>query len=427
MTFAVIFSRRAAWCGLVCAVLAFFAAGCGGSGTRAVILPAPSPSAAPTPAPTPSPSPGTTLISHRVTAVYTAAQIDAAVRQTGILGVAPAQNAVQLLYVTYSTTTPNGQKTVASGLVALPAAAPVSPAPLVVYHHGAVFGRTEVPSQPTNTEGLAVSALFAAQGYAVAAPDYVGLGVSTEPQTFGRAAALVPPSLDLVRAARSVAALQQIPLSAQLFLTGYSEGGYATLAVQKAMQDANSAEFSVTASAPLAGFYDLSGTTLRGFLDAPTPLTTAVVAEILIQNNAVGDFYASENEVFAPPYNDGRLSALFDGTHASNQVLAVFSPNSAAVFAPAYLSEIAQNPNHPVNVFLRANDVYDFTPVAPTRFFHGGADPIIPFANAVVAVSRMQARGAANVSLVNVGDTLNHDTAVVPSFLGAKAFFDGFR
>ena len=29
-----------------------------------------------------------------------------------------------------------------------------------------------------------------------------------------------------------------------------------------------------------------------------------------------------------------------------------------------------------------------------------------------------------NVRLVNVGETLDHDTAVLPSFLGARALFD---
>ena len=377
----IVFSRRA-MCVLPAALVIaapLLIAGCGGGGSqKAVALPLPSATASPvpTPAPTPTPSPSTgAVLSRRVLATYTRAQIDATVRRIGLSGVAPAQNDVQLLAVTYSTTNVRGQSTVASGLLAFPVA--VSAAPLVVYHHGTVFAKNEAPSNPANAEGLAAAALFASQGYAVAAPDYLGLGESTEPQTFGYAAGLVPTSLDIVRAAHRVAQTQDTVLSSQLFLTGYSEGGYATLAVQKAMQETSTGEFTVTASAPMAGPYDLSGTTLRNFLNAPTPLTVAFVAGIVSQDNFIGGFYARESEVFAAPYNDGRVSQLFGGSFSNPQVLAALPDAPAALFTPAFLADVTQNPASPVNVFLRANDVYDFTPVAPTRFFHGGGDTTV--------------------------------------------------
>ena len=39
----------------------------------------------------------------------------------------------------------------------------------------------------------------------------------------------------------------------ELFLLGYSEGGYATMALHRELQQFHSDEFTVTASAPMAG------------------------------------------------------------------------------------------------------------------------------------------------------------------------------
>ena len=51
-----------------------------------------------------------------------------------------------------------------------------------------------------------------------------------------------------------------IQFNNQLSLVGYSEGGYATLAAQKMMEQDYPYEFDITISFPMAGPYDLSGT-----------------------------------------------------------------------------------------------------------------------------------------------------------------------
>ena len=48
--------------------------------------------------------------------------------------------------------------------------------------------------------------------------------------------------------------------NSQLFLAGYSEGGYATMATVKEIEENLYDEFDITMSFPMAGAYDLSGT-----------------------------------------------------------------------------------------------------------------------------------------------------------------------
>src|SRR6185369_398821 len=83
--------------------------------------------------------------------------------------------------------------------------------------------------------------------------------------------------VDLLRAVKSYCAANSIPLSGKLFLAGYSEGGYATMAATREIQERFAAELPITASAPMAGPYDLSGT-LVDILDSATYPSPGLIA-----------------------------------------------------------------------------------------------------------------------------------------------------
>ena len=91
------------------------------------------------------------------------------------------------------------------------------------------------------------------------------------------AATLASATVNMNRAARKFLADPGISrtTNGQFFLTGYSEGGYATLATQRLMQQSLPAEFPVTASEPGAGPYDMTGTTLT-ILSSPTPVAAGL-------------------------------------------------------------------------------------------------------------------------------------------------------
>ena len=63
----------------------------------------------------------------------------------------------------------------------------------------------------------------------------------------------------MLRAVKEFCDNRGIIYNNQLFLSGYSQGGHATMALHKALQEHHSSEFQVTASAPGAGPYDISG------------------------------------------------------------------------------------------------------------------------------------------------------------------------
>jgi pimeloyl-ACP methyl ester carboxylesterase len=277
-----------------------------------------------------------------------------------------------------------------------------------------------------------VAVLFAASsGCAVAAPDYLGLGrspVAVHPYLHAPTEATA--AVDLLRAARTVARELDVLLSGELFLAGYSQGGHATMALHRALERDHADEFPVTASAPMAGPYDLSGEGLRGsFAEDALPGASAYYSAFLLvaYQSVYGNIYASPSDAFRAPY-DAQASALFDGSTGAGSARALLPSTPSELVTPAFRDAILSDLDHPfVRALREAGDVHDWAPRAPVRLFHGGADRDVPIAHAVSAQDRMRSLGASSVELVNVGAGLDHQGAFLPSLLAACAWFNSLR
>src|ERR1700730_2198258 len=136
------------------------------------------------------------------------------------------------------------------------------PRPIVLYAHvtdtNQALNIADI-TDPTNTEGVLIAAMFAAQRYIVVAPNYAGYDISTLGyHPFLNAAQQSGEMMDILTAART--ALPKTFAAAatdngKLFVTGYSEGGYVAMATQRALQAAGA---KVTAAAPMSGTYALN-------------------------------------------------------------------------------------------------------------------------------------------------------------------------
>lgn len=148
-----------------------------------------------------------------------------------------AENAVTLYKVVYDTVIPeDGNRPVkASGLIAVPVDA--RHPPVLFYQHGTVFSRDEVPSDiEKSAETRLVVAAFAARGYIVIAADYLGKGVSEEPEAWLVKESSAQVCVDMLTAARSVLAdLNQKPV--ELFLCGWSQGTLNTAAFLERLEN----------------------------------------------------------------------------------------------------------------------------------------------------------------------------------------------
>jgi hypothetical protein len=256
-------------------------------------------------------------------------------------------------------------------------------------------------------------------------PDYLGLGASPGLHPYVHARSLATATVDILRAARRFAGSEGIPLNGQVFLLGYSEGGYATAAAHRLIEAEHAGEFTLTASAPMAGSYDMSGVMADLMLAREPYGSPHYLPYTLLAYDAVYDIYDAPSDAFVPPY-DARLPGLFDGTRGAGAIDNELPDVPIEIVSPAYLQAYADDPGHPLRQALRDNDVYDWTPRAPMRLYHCRDDELVPFENAVVARDRFHERGATHVDLVEL-DAGGHAECVGPALLLGKAWFDSLR
>ena len=141
-----------------------------------------------------------------------------------------AKYPVNLYRVRYNSVIPEfgNQPTVASGLVVIPRNG-LDSMPVVMYQHGTVFSKTEVPSFPDNSEETKIMiARFASQGYIVIGADYFGRGISDLPDSYLVNSSTQQACVDMLFAARSIFAAMKLK-PGKFFISGWSQGGWATM------------------------------------------------------------------------------------------------------------------------------------------------------------------------------------------------------
>lgn len=329
-----------------------------------------------------------------------------------------ADRDVLFLRLVYETVDAQGLRTVASGALALPLGVE-GPFPVVSYQHGTSLEREDVPSR-LNTEGF-LGVAFATSGYLAVLPDYLGLGDSPGFPPFHHADSEATSVVDMLRAARSWCASNGVALKDRLFLTGYSQGGHATLAALREMESRHPDEFHITACAAGAGAYDLSGTTASDVLSGRALPNPYYFVYLLA---AYRDVYGMP-EFLGPPY-DRTVPPLLDGTRGGDALNAILPADPTLILAPGVRDEIASNPNHPFRVALRQNDLLDWTPKAPLRLYQCHSDRDVLSANATVAQASFASRGV-TVELIDPSPTSDHLGCVEPTLLQIKAWFDVLR
>lgn len=334
------------------------------------------------------------------------------------------QHGVEAWKVVYATPDPHQRPTRASALVVWPTGA-TTPRPLASYQHGTVLRRDDVPSR-LNEEGN-VGLILAGTGYLAVLPDYLGLGDSPGFHPYHHARSEATAVVDALRAARALIAEHGLTWNRQLFLIGYSQGGHATAAAQREIQRHHADEFVVTASAPGAGAYDMSGVTAGSFLsDDPQP-SPYYFPYLLAAYVEVYDIAPSLADLLREPY-DRLVPPLLDGGHDGGALDAILPDRPVDILRPEVLDAFLRDPAHPLRAALRENDLHTgWVPEAPTRLYHCRGDRDVPFANSQVALDTFTAAGARSVTLIDPLPAADHGGCAFLALLGGKLWFDTLR
>ncbi|WP_240737327.1 alpha/beta hydrolase family protein [Hymenobacter metallicola] len=356
------------------------------------------------------------LVSSTLIGEYSTSQLAGRVSEIPIAG-ALVRYPIRVYKLTYTTHNNTGQNITASGALLVPVTN--QPLPLLSYQHGTIRPDDEdrAPSYYSqSSEVYSAVSVLASTGYIVSAPDYVGYGASKAlPHPYEHAASLASASLDMLRAAREFAAKEKLALNQKNFLLGYSEGGYATMALHKMIEEKAASEFTVTASAPGAGAYHKSA--FADYIlqsDQPLNFLSTYVWVLDTYNRMYGlnrpiSYYVNE------PWATQLQTNLYGEVPAQAKTL----------FTPTFRQGILDKTDQQMLNAFRDNDIYDWQPKAPVALFHGTADDYVPFFNSQNAYNAMKARGAANVQLRPIQGG-NHFSSAASYTLQAYAFISQY-
>ncbi|NNF22106.1 MAG: hypothetical protein HKN67_09200, partial [Saprospiraceae bacterium] len=345
---------------------------------------------------------------------------------------------VDLYKVRYYTPDINGDEHVASGLICIPQSQSRS-FPLACYQHGTVGSRDDVPSNLQG--GYLLAVIFASYGYVITTPDYLGLGDSPGIHPYVHAATEASAAIDLLYAARELDAQDDtFSMNDQLFITGYSQGGHASMAAHQEIQTNYSQDFTVTAAANMSGPYSLSEKMMDFTLGDNEYLTPSFIAaamlgfkevypeilqdyeiEDIFQAQYVGDVLAYGNEeITLWELNDRFIEGLIS-EHG------VVRPRDLLI--EEVVDAILNDPMSPFSVVLQDNDTYNWAPEAPTRLYYCEADDVVNFDNAILAEAEMNANGASDLLAVksDVFTPQDHSGCVLPASFSGILFFGAYQ
>ena len=315
--------------------------------------------------------------------------------------------------IPYTTTDEEGNSVEVSGLMVIPTGVPEAVKKLgfsvVSDDHGTIFANAEAPTViAANTSAPAGSSVILTSLFAFVTlqPDYIGFGDSSDHyHPFILKKSLANATVDFIKAAQDFAKNNAINLNGQLFLTGYSEGGYAAMAALQQIEQAG--ELHVTLSAPMAGPYAVDPMAM-GVLSQPTIPVPSFMANIAY---AYSNAYSEDvSNVVNEPYAS-KLEDLFDGSKTRTEIDPELTTGTTDLFNPVFINDFFTNPSNWFKLAAQENDVHNWVPQGAVRLLHCLGDDVIPYGISQLAEGTMQGMGATNVALIPIEVAITQDPA----------------
>ncbi len=337
-------------------------------------------------------------------------------RRAGLSESLPIEHGVVVYRVEYWTTGPDAEGVHASGLVAIPRSKDFRG--VVSYQHPTRTDRGSVPSTPSKT-ALFVAIAFAGHGYILVAPDYLGLGSSPGRHPYLHSASEASAVVDLLGAAVELVRQKDRTWPELLFLTGFSQGGHASLAAHRALEAAPVEGLRVTATAPIAGTYNLSGIQFPKALEGASENHPAYLGYLATGYAHVYD--EPITTVIRERYAQ-QFDTLYGGSMSMPDIVSALPSDPKELLRPEFLTAVSAGQETWFTRAMTENDVFSWTPHAPIRFYYGRGDQDSPMEDTRFTVEHMQSRGG-RVSLVDVGD-VDHNGVAFAAVPLVRAWFD---
>ena len=327
--------------------------------------------------------------------------------------------------ILYFTPNHNGDLVLCSGAIYLPKGT-ICPSPVLSWQHGTTSYDLWAPSNVLSDNNI-IGVVGASHGYIVTMSDFIGLGEGVGFHNYIHADSEASSTIDLILYGKEFAYDKGVMPSDQLFLFGYSQGGHATMATVREIEWNPQLGLEITASAPMAGPYSMSGV-MRELMESgmsyPNP---GYLPYVLFSYQNIYNLYDDITEVLKYPYNQ-YLFGMYSGDYGMYEINQTLPSNPVEIFQDTYYQNFLNDPNHPFNLALIDNDVYEFFPNSTMKLFHCNGDDNIPFENSEFVFNLWtEYSDTLGIELdvtLEDGGNFDHVTCAQFSIIGSKIWID---
>lgn len=329
---------------------------------------------------------------------------------------------VNVYSVTYHTEYPKNQETTASGLFIIPVDYNEKN-PIVVYTH-ATCTEDKAPSLVRSIsfndpfeEVYLCCAMASIYNCPVLLPDYIGYGASDHiVHPYIHTESLGQASFDLIMAYKEYLTESEEytqTFNPNIFITGYSEGGHAAVALHKTIEANPASGLKVDKTVAGSGPYDNEN----------------YVREVLSQNQLLASMHISSylwaldmfkrNFSYSKEYSDIFTEENHAILEKNNWDLGYLHPkkytlsrNPAVLFTPEFIEGVIQGTDTEFIHILKSNSLVDFTPKDSLIFVYGSADDWVYPSNSINTYNTMKAKNC-KVDIQEVRGA-THSTTLFP-------------
>ena len=368
-------------------------------------------------------------LSIHCTKAYMTTLLDiAASSNPEVLSIKSLVNSDVTVYKVVYKTTIDGNEIKASGLVCVPSVA--GNYPVLSFQNGTNTLNTYAPTEfPTNYSYQLVE-FIASMGYIVTIADYPGFGESSQiPHPYLVAEPTVRSLVDMLYAVKelTVSELPGITLKNEFYLLGYSQGGWATLALHKALELDYPGDFDLIGSACGAGPYDIS-LLMKSMIDVATYPMPVYLGYIFNAYHSYSQFTNPVTDIFNEPYASV-IPNLYNGLLSSDQINNQLTTSIPDLINPDFLSGFETDPKYSsVRTAFNNNSITAWHSYKPLLFLHGELDlDVNPISTENIYNAMIQSGTSANICTKVIIPGVNHSKGVVPSMVQGILFLNSLR
>jgi pimeloyl-ACP methyl ester carboxylesterase len=306
---------------------------------------------------------------------------------------------------------------VASGVLCLPAGASGNmDFPILSFQNGTNTLHSQAPSVFLENPSFMVIQAIASLGYAVVIPDYIGFGSSSNHfHPYLEKTSTVTSIIDMYGAVMEIAdKYLEVPVGDDLYLMGYSQGAWASVALAETIENSPSARYKLKGTAVGAGVYNLT-TLVENILEKETYPSPAFLGYLINSYIKTGIVSITYRDVFNAPFAD-QVQGFYNGKRDITAINDLLTEDLASLFTQEFRNGYkTESKYESFKNALVLNSIQPWKIKSPVFIRHGNDDVTVSVTQSLgLRNDFLQRQVPENQINYKIYPLENHSSALVP-------------